>query len=315
MSAMSNSTSVVIPAYNSEDYLAETLSAILAQTVPPGEVIVVDDGSTDATGEIAESFGGIIRCFHTENQGQGSARAFGIQQTDADYIALCDSDDIWDAEHLERRWQLIAGYPDADLTFSDCYAFGPNGDPSYSRLAEAPSAWMVSYCELDAEGFYILTHPYGAMLEFNPICCSGMVFRRESYLKMGGFKPEYSRWIGEDSEFTRRFASMDEVVIAGDSRRTWGYRRHAGNHSLVQWRNVKARADILEEHLYRKVVPAEYIDQTATVKDATKCRAFDQAYLEKARDNIGDLFCHLPRSGRNYKRRLKMLLGRTGVFI
>lgn len=101
------SISVVIPAYNSAVYIRETLESVLAQTSPPLEVIVVDDGSTDETAAIVRTYAGRIRLLQQENKGVSAARNLGIQQAQGDYIAFVDSDDLWLPEKLGRQAACI----------------------------------------------------------------------------------------------------------------------------------------------------------------------------------------------------------------
>ncbi|MDH3647858.1 MAG: glycosyltransferase family 2 protein [Gammaproteobacteria bacterium] len=304
------SLSVIIPAYNSADFLGATLTAILGQSTPPSEVIVVDDGSTDETQDIAASFGSPVRCYRVENGGQGKARAFAIGHTTCEWVALCDSDDIWNENHLERRWMLIDCYPDADFSYSDFRSFGPNADPNHTLLQEAPAEWLEQWVNIDEHNFYPLKQPYPAILRFNPAYPSGMVFRRSTYLKMGGFREKYSRWIAEDSEFTRRFSSLADVTFIGDSQQTWNYRRHPSNYSLIQWRNFEAKATILQEHLDLGVVPVEFLQLTQNELERSRSLAFDQAFWGKAYDDANRMYHLLPRHSRSIKRRLRYMIAR-----
>ncbi|MFD2433455.1 glycosyltransferase family 2 protein [Mesonia maritima] len=95
--------SVVIPLFNKENHIYDTLTYILNQTFPDFEVIVVNDGSTDNSSNIVENFSDSrIRLFHQENQGASVARNFGISRAQSKYIALIDADDIWYSTHLEE---------------------------------------------------------------------------------------------------------------------------------------------------------------------------------------------------------------------
>ena len=87
--------SVVVPAYNAEEFLEETLHSLVNQSLPASEIIVVNDGSTDKTEAIAKAFPSPVRIINQENQGLGLARAKGIANARHEWIALCDSDDIW----------------------------------------------------------------------------------------------------------------------------------------------------------------------------------------------------------------------------
>ncbi|WP_242131591.1 glycosyltransferase family 2 protein [Aestuariivivens marinum] len=108
--------SVVIPLYNKEAYIADTLNSVLNQTFEDFEVIIVNDGSTDGSLEMASSFKDQrIKIFNQENQGVSVARNYGIEQSQSDFIALLDADDIWYKNHLEELKKLIKTFPEAGL--------------------------------------------------------------------------------------------------------------------------------------------------------------------------------------------------------
>jgi glycosyltransferase involved in cell wall biosynthesis len=91
----SSRISCVIPAFNGERYLAAAIGSVLAQTRPLLEIIVVDDGSTDSTRSVAESFGTLVSYLHQENAGPSSARNLGISRASGDFVAFLDADDLW----------------------------------------------------------------------------------------------------------------------------------------------------------------------------------------------------------------------------
>ncbi len=93
MSALT--VSCVIPVYNGERFLAESLQSVMAQSHPVDEIIVVDDGSTDGTREVAGRFGGRVTYVYQANAGPASARNRGIASASAEFIALLDADDLW----------------------------------------------------------------------------------------------------------------------------------------------------------------------------------------------------------------------------
>jgi glycosyltransferase involved in cell wall biosynthesis len=104
---MSSGISVVVPVRNCERYLGETLESILGQTLPPDEVLVVDDGSTDHTAEVAHAFGPPVTVISQSPQGPSAARNVGIAAAGNALIALCDADDLWLPEKLELQRSLI----------------------------------------------------------------------------------------------------------------------------------------------------------------------------------------------------------------
>ena len=106
-------TSVIIPAYNSEISLGAAIESALSQTVPPLEVIVVDDGSTDGTADLIRSFGDKVVHLSQENAGQGAARNKGLAAAKGTFIALLDADDYWKPRFIERMEAFLTAHPDA----------------------------------------------------------------------------------------------------------------------------------------------------------------------------------------------------------
>jgi len=109
--------SVIIPVYNGERYLAEAIDSVLAQTYRPVEVIVVDDGSTDGSADVARSFATVTYCFQT-NQGIGAARNRGIDLSKGSFFGFLDQDDIW-VNNNKLLYQLRAfnEAPELDMVF------------------------------------------------------------------------------------------------------------------------------------------------------------------------------------------------------
>jgi glycosyltransferase involved in cell wall biosynthesis len=99
--------SVVIPCYNGAKYLRETLDSAVAQTLPPLEVIVVDDGSTDDSAAIAESYGPPVRVIRQSNQGESVARNRAISEAKGEWVAFLDADDLWLPEKLAEQAKLM----------------------------------------------------------------------------------------------------------------------------------------------------------------------------------------------------------------
>ena len=96
--------SVVIPVHDGERYLAAAIESVLEQTLPPAEVIVVDDGSTDSSVQVAERYAPQgVRCHSQANAGGGAARNRGVALSEGDFIAFLDADDLWELGKLEQK--------------------------------------------------------------------------------------------------------------------------------------------------------------------------------------------------------------------
>lgn len=108
--------SVIVPLYNKRAEIGDTVRSILAQTYAPFEVVVVDDGSTDGSGEVVRGFGSpLIRLIEQPNAGECAARNRAIAEARGDYIALLDADDTWEPGYLEEIARLIGKYPGCGL--------------------------------------------------------------------------------------------------------------------------------------------------------------------------------------------------------
>lgn len=109
--------SVVIPVFDNESYLAEAIESVLGQTVPPSEVVVVDDGSTDGSAAVAEGFGGIVRVVRQANTGISGARNRGVAECSGALLAFQDADDRWLPRRLELQLNAMAEDPSLELLF------------------------------------------------------------------------------------------------------------------------------------------------------------------------------------------------------
>lgn len=119
--------SVIIPLYNKEIYIAETVQSVLNQSFENFELIIVDDGSTDKSLEIVRSYkDDRIKIYSQENKGAGAARNYGAELAKADYIAFLDADDLWNTNHLKTLKESIELFPDAGL-YCNNYNINYNG--------------------------------------------------------------------------------------------------------------------------------------------------------------------------------------------
>ncbi len=107
--------SVIIPVYNGEAYLAETLDSVFAQTLAPYEVIAIDDGSTDGSPEILRRYGDRITVVRQENQGVAGARNTGLAHATGEAIALLDQDDLWPPDRNRQMAEALATAPEMEV--------------------------------------------------------------------------------------------------------------------------------------------------------------------------------------------------------
>ena len=144
-----NSISVIIPAYNREAYLGEAIDSVLRQTHPVDEILVVDDGSTDRTAEIARGFARVT-CLSQSNQGAGVARNTGLGAARGDLIAFLDSDDLWLPRKIELQLEVLRTQPGVDLVFCHIQSFrSPElAEDSVPRFDEEAKPGISNCCLL-----------------------------------------------------------------------------------------------------------------------------------------------------------------------
>ena len=130
---MDNKISIVIPAYNIENYLGTTLDSVLAQTYSNIEIIVVNDGSKDGTGAVIDSYAARekrIKAIHKENGGVTSARLRGVQEASGEWIGFVDGDDGIEPDMYERLLENALKYG-ADISHCGYQMVFPNGRVDY----------------------------------------------------------------------------------------------------------------------------------------------------------------------------------------
>src|SRR5215470_12278228 len=121
--------SVVIPTYNSAAYLPETIASVTAQSFQDFEIIIVDDGSTDQTKSFVERSDHRVRYVFQEHTGiPAKARNKALELVRGEFVAFVDSDDLWEAEKLERQVQLMETQVNVAVCFTDHCTFGASED-------------------------------------------------------------------------------------------------------------------------------------------------------------------------------------------
>jgi glycosyltransferase involved in cell wall biosynthesis len=158
---------VIIPVYNCERYLAEAIESVLSQTHRPIEVIVVDDGSTDNSAQIARKYGAVQYYFQPHG-GIGNALNTGIYNARGNFFSFLDADDLWTDSKLTHQMTVFKNNPKIDIVFGHVEHFFSSGmDENIRRTLYCPDKSMSGYIK-------------GAML-----------IKREAFFKVGQFATKW----------------------------------------------------------------------------------------------------------------------------
>jgi len=201
---------VVIPAYNAERFIADTLRSVQSQTFRDFEVVVVDDGSTDRTAAIVDAFGPPVQRVHQRNGGVSRARNAGIGSARGRFIAFLDADDLWDPFKLEAQVTLLKAR--TELGF--CYTGVRHIDGEGRVSSVKPARDHLDLCRT-------------LLLESSVIAISSVVVRRELVEQSGGFDPDFSQCA--DWDFWIRMSRLAQYAAV--TAPLVGYRTAPGNMS------------------------------------------------------------------------------------
>lgn len=214
--------SVIIPSYNCARYLPLAIDSALAQTLPPAEILVVDDGSTDDTRAVIRSrYGDRVRYLAQSNAGPSAARNHGIREARGEIIGFLDADDTWFPQALSQAAQCFAAYPEVALVTADKQAIDAEG-----RVTE-PSWWTRHGIAgtLRQQAGRPLENALPLLLRTNFVNTSLAFVRRDVLADVGLF--DESIRFGEDLELWLRIARAHGLACLPEV--LGQYRQHGGN--------------------------------------------------------------------------------------
>ena len=193
--------SVIIPTYNREKFISECVQSVLAQTMPAREIILVDDGYTDATYNILRDLGfnslstkkTVLRYFFQQNRGVSSARNLGIKEARSEYIALLDSDDLWLKSKLDRQVSAF------------------QNDTQSSRLCHTDEIWIRNGVRVNQHKKH-KKHGGNVFQSCLKLCCispSSAMMHRSVFEDFGFFDEDLPAC--EDYDFWLRYSAKEDV--------------------------------------------------------------------------------------------------------
>jgi len=215
----SDLVSIIMPAYNAEQYIREAIESVLVQSYPHWELIVVNDGSTDETKEIVAQFPDKrIKLIDQENNGEASARNKALAHSHGEFIAFLDADDIYIPDHLKTTITYLQCHPELDGVFTDGHYCDQSGNllQTLSSQRRGPyEGWIFEQLVRSSDVF---GPPLCVVLRINPIVQYGLDL-------------DTRIWYGTDWDFFTRYAEFTNFGYLDQC--TCLYRVHKTNMTIT----------------------------------------------------------------------------------
>ena len=199
--------SVIIPTFNDNKFVTEAITSALSQTYDRNEIIVIDDGSTDDTSLILDSYRDKITVIDQENSGAGAARNKGINSANGQYIAFLDGDDVWKEDKLTKQVEYLEREPEIGLVWTDWLCMYPDNNGNYSIFKEPVDYKYGKTVTKITTGWL-----YNQLLFDCVVWTSTVVMRRSVIDKVGKFDKTLLR--GQDYDYwlrTSRICKMHKI--------------------------------------------------------------------------------------------------------
>ncbi|HEY5402849.1 MAG TPA: glycosyltransferase [Pyrinomonadaceae bacterium] len=229
--------SIIMPSFNAERYVAESIRSVLGQTFTDWELVVVDDGSVDRTAEVVCKLAAEdprIRYVWRENGGQAAARNTGIRYLPSPVVAFIDADDLWLPEKLARQLSVMEETA-ADVVYCDGYVFYDDSTP------ERADFFAVVPGRTDGATMFPLLFAY------NRIATLSVVARRDALERVGFFDEDRRLQNCEDYDLWLRLARAGSTFY-GMTDKLIRYRRHSASSTHSESKLLGPMIDVMKKH-------------------------------------------------------------------
>ncbi len=257
---------MVIPTYNRLPQVKDAIESVLSQTYRDFEFWVVDDGSTDGTGEALRAFGNKIKYISQDNRGASAARNLGARVSRGKYLAFLDSDDLWEPEKLEIQVKCMEENPQFPLCYTDEIWIRKGIRVNPKKRHAKYSGWIFEKCL--------------------PLCIispSSALMKRALFVEIGGFDEtlpvceDYDFWLRVTCRYPVLFIDKKLIVKRGG---------HADQLSTRSWGNDRYRVMVLEKLLCSQNLKADE-SRMASEELARKCLILSRGFSKRGKGEEG----------------------------
>ena len=215
--------SVIIPCYNRQDFIKETIDSVINQTYVNIEIIAVDDGSSDGTRSIIDTYRNQITILEHPgriNKGQSAAINLGLKHCTGEYVAILDSDDVFCPEKIEKQVRILDSMPEIGIVYGNGFYINERSEKLY---------------EIFPDSHKETNDPVRMLLECYFNIPSNSLVRKSVYDRTGGY--DESMRSSQDHDMGIRIMEVTRAYYINDI--LWYYRRHgdsqSGRHAMRRW--------------------------------------------------------------------------------
>jgi len=271
--------SVVIPTYNRFPRVKDAVESVLNQTYRDFELLVVDDGSTDGTGEVLRAFGEKVKYVSQDNRGVSAARNLGLRISGGKYLAFLDSDDLWEPKKLETQVRCMDVNPQFPLCYTDEVWIRKGIRVNPKKRHAKYSGWIFEKCL--------------------PLCIispSSVLMKGSLFNEIGGFDEnlpvceDYDFWLRVTCRYPVLFIDKKLIVKRGG---------HADQLSTRSWGNDRYRVMALEKLLGSQDLKAEERSM-ASGELVRKCHILSGGFYKRGKGEKGRRYEELAKRYRAY---------------
>ena len=299
--------SVVVPTYNRANLIGETLNSILRQSKKPNEIIVIDDGSKDNTEQVVRDFGLGVKYIKIENSGECRARNVGVSLAMSEFVAFCDSDDLWHPDKLMLQSRIFAAVPECEYSFTNFKIVTNDlwsSDTKFDSLP--PTFFSLPKIDVDTDCFVVKPGIFDRLLRNQPIFPSSVMMKRSFFESVGKWDESIGRIPSVDLEFHLRCVGRGNIGVVAAP--VVGIRKHASNFSGDPYKLSVGEVAILRYVLSTNPMAkhfASLINEQITTRNSNAAElAFAEGHFEEARKLLTDI----RPENRSWKLQLKSLI-------